>query len=67
MNEDWSKIYTSPDFFKSELVRQFLIDNEVEAVIMNKQGYPYVIGEVEVYVKPEDSTKALELIVQNNL
>ena len=67
MNDSWVKIYTSSDFFKSEMVRQILIQNEIEAVILNKKGYPYNIGEVEVYVQPDHFQSALELIVQNDL
>ena len=67
MNDSWIKVYTSSDFFKSELVRQFLVDNDIEAVILDKKGYPYLIGEVEVFVQPEHSKNASELIAQNNL
>ncbi|MBC8051563.1 MAG: hypothetical protein H7Y13_00705 [Sphingobacteriaceae bacterium] len=67
MNDSWVKIYTSKDFFKSEMVRQFLVDNNIEAVILNKQGYPYNIGEIEVYVQPLFSLQAIELIAQNDL
>lgn len=62
MNDNWVKVFTSADFFKSELVRQHLIENDVEAVIINKQGYPYNIGNVEVYVQPEHSERAQQLI-----
>lgn len=67
MEAGWVKIYTSPDFFKSELVRQVLIDHEIEAIIINKQGFPYRIGEVEVYIHELDFQKALEIIVKNEL
>ena len=67
MNDSWVKVYSSTDFFKSEMVKQFLVDNEIEAVILNKQGYPYNIGQVEVYVQPGLSQQALELIGQHNL
>ena len=67
MNPDWVKIYTSHDFYKSELVRQALIDNEIEAVIINKQGFPYQIGEVEVYIKDSCFQKAIEVIIKNEL
>jgi hypothetical protein len=67
MNDSWVKIYTSADFFKSEMVRQVLIDHEIDAVILNKQGYPYNIGQVEVYVQPDLFQSALELIVKNDL
>jgi len=67
MEAGWVKIYTSADFFKSELVRQVLIDHEIEAIIINKQGFPYRIGEVEVYIHEVDFQKALEIIVKNEL
>lgn len=67
MNEDWIKVFTSADTFKSEMVKQFLVESGVEAVILNKQGYPYIIGEVEVYVSPTESQQALDLISQSGL
>jgi hypothetical protein len=67
MNEDWNKVYTSTDFFKSELVRQHLIENGIEAVILNKQGYPYQIGYVEVYVKPDQFQQATDLIAESDV
>lgn len=67
MEAGWVKIYTSVDFFKSELVRQVLIDHEMEAIIINKQGFPYRIGEVEVYIHEDDFQNALEIIVKNEL
>lgn len=67
MEAGWIKIYTSADFFKSELVRQVLIDHEMEAIIINKQGFPYQIGEVEVYIHEDNFQKALEIIIENEL
>ncbi len=67
MNEDWNKVYTSTDFFKSELVRQHLSENGIEAVILNKQGYPYQIGYVEVYVKPDQFQQAMDLIAESDV
>ena len=62
MQKDWVKIYSSSDFYKSELLRQALIENQIEAVLVNKQGYPYNIGEVEIYIHNLDMDKAMEMI-----
>ena len=67
MEQNWIKIYTSHDFFKSEIVRQILIDNEIEAVIIDKQGFPYQFGEVEVYIHQDNFQQAIELIVKQEL
>ncbi len=67
MENNWVKIYTSRDFYKSELVRQVLIDHGMEAIIMDKQGFPYRIGEIEVYIHGDNFNEALELIIKNEL
>ena len=67
MDDSWVKVYTSSDFFKSEMIRQFLVENEIEAVILNKQGYPYNIGEIEVYVQPTLVQQAKELIAKSEI
>ena len=67
MEQGWIKIYTSNDFFKSELVRQVLMDYELSAILINKQGFPYRIGEVEVYIHPDNFNQAIEIIVKNEL
>ncbi len=67
MDNDWVKIYTSSQFFKSEMVKQILIDNEIEAVIMNKQDSAYKFGFVEVHVHESNFQKALEIILNNDL
>ena len=67
MEQGWVKIYTSNDFFKSELIRQALVDHEIEAILMNKQLSSYNIGEVEVYIHQDDFQKALEIIIKSEL
>ncbi len=67
MSQTWVKIYTSHDFMKSEIVRQVLIDHEIEAVLMNKQDSSYKFGFVEVYIHPDNFDKAIEIIIQNEL
>jgi hypothetical protein len=67
MEQGWVKIYTSHDFFKLEIVRQILTDHELSAILINKQGFPYRIGEVEVYIHPDNFQHAIEIIVQNEL
>ncbi|WP_207421701.1 putative signal transducing protein [Desertivirga brevis] len=67
MRNDWVKIYTSNDFYKSEIVRQILVDHGVEGVLLDKQGFPYKIGEVEIYVHRDHFNEALEIIIKNEL
>lgn len=67
MSDSWVKIYTSQQFMKSEIVRQVLIENEIDAVLMNKQDSSYKFGYVEVYIHPSNFEKAIEIIIQNEL
>ena len=67
MDKNWVKIYTSTDFFKAEIVRQVLIDHEIEAVLMNKQDTSYKFGEVHVHIPQEYAQQASEIILQNEL
>lgn len=66
MNDKWIKIYTSHQFFKSDMVKQILIDKGIDAVVMNKQDTAYKFGEIEVYIPQIDYSNALEIIIQNN-
>ncbi len=42
-----------------------LIENDIEAVLLNKQLSGYNIGSVEVYIHQEDFSKAVEIIALN--
>lgn len=67
MEKNWVKIYTSNDFYKAEIVRQVLIDHEIEAVMMNKQDTSYKFGEVQVHIPNIHFEEALEIILKNDL
>jgi hypothetical protein len=36
-------------------------------VLMDKQGFPYRLGEVEVYIHHQDFDRAIEIIIKNQL
>jgi len=61
--ENWKCVYATDQEYKAELVKGFLFNENIEAVIYNKKDSAYVIfGEVKVYVQPEDEHLAVELI-----
>ncbi|MFM6975840.1 MAG: putative signal transducing protein [Sphingobacteriaceae bacterium] len=67
MAANWIKVYTTSDFFKAELVKQVLIENEMEAILMNKKDSSYQFGEIQILVPELQFAQAIELITQNNL
>jgi hypothetical protein len=67
MEKDWVKIFTSSDFYRAEIIKQMLIENDIDAVLLNKQLSGYNIGAVEVYIHQEDFSKAVEIMALNQL
>lgn len=67
MEKDWIKIFTSPDFYRAEIIKQVLIENAIDVVLLNKQLSGYNIGAVEVYIHQEDFSKAVEIMALNQL
>jgi len=66
MEKNWIKIFTSSDFYRSEIVKQVLCENEIEAVLLNKQASSHRdFGNVEVYIHQENFSSAIELMVLN--
>ncbi|MDR1673057.1 MAG: DUF2007 domain-containing protein [Bacteroidales bacterium] len=62
MNE-WKCIYTANQRYKAEIIKGILANENIEAVIMDRQDSSYtVFGDIQVYVQPEDENLAVELI-----
>lgn len=65
--EQWQKVFSSTDFFQAELLKQLLVANDIEAVLLNKKDSSYQFGEAQVLVAESDRERAEALILQNNL
>ena len=63
----WRILKTSNQVFELEMMKGFLLDNGIDAVLMNKQDSSYqVFGEGELLVKEEDIRHADELLNQTH-
>lgn len=62
MEEDWVKVYSSPQLYEVELIRGLLSEHEIESVTIDKQDSAYLFGVVELYVKVENAFQAKQLI-----
>jgi len=68
MEKNWIKIFTSANYYRSEMVKQALAGYHIESVILSKQDSSYHnFGEVEVYVHQNDFSNALEVIILNQI
>ena len=63
----WSILKTSNQVFELEIMKGFLLENGIDAVVMNKQDSSYqVFGEGELLVKKEDVQQAKKLLNQSD-
>ncbi|WP_419802087.1 hypothetical protein [Mucilaginibacter sp.] len=68
MEADWVKIFTSANFFQSEMVKQLLIQHEIEVVLMNKRDSAHnTFGQVEVFIHQSEFSRAIEILVLNDI
>ena len=68
MENTWIKIYTTENAYEAEIVKQALIENEIPAVVMNKQDSSYkAFGVLNVLVHPENVDKALVFLSENEM
>jgi hypothetical protein len=68
MEQNWIKIFTSTNFYQSEMVKQMLIENHIDAVLLNKQDSSHRnFGNIEVYIHQEDFAQAVEIMILNQI
>jgi hypothetical protein len=68
MEKNWVKIFSSSNYYQSEMVKQALVGHHIESVLLNKQDTTYrTFGEVEVYIHQEDFSNAIEIIILNQI
>jgi uncharacterized protein len=61
--DDWVNVYSTNNVSEAEIIKGKLENEGINSVIVNKRDSSYVVfGPVEVFVNPEDSTKAKEII-----
>lgn len=69
MEKDWVKVFSSDRPFEAEIVKGMLLDNDIEAVLLNRQSSSYNItlpGQVELYVHESMEKLAKDLVHNHN-
>jgi hypothetical protein len=68
MEKNWVKIYSSADYYKSEMIKQALAVNSIDTVLLNKQDSSYcTFGDIELYIRQEDFSSAIEVLILNQI
>lgn len=62
MDNNWRKVYSTGTLYKAEIVKDVLEENDIQAVLLNKQDSFYHFGDIEIYVQPDDVIRAKFLI-----
>ncbi len=58
----WQSVYATRFGYRAEIVKAVLADNDIQAVVVDKQDTAYHFGQIEVYVTADDVLKAVKLI-----
>ena len=67
MEKNWINIFSSVNPIEVEIIKQLLDENNITAVTLNKQDSSYnLFGSIDLYVKKENRTIALQLIHKQN-
>lgn len=68
MERNWIKIFTSADYYRSEIIKQMLCEHHIDAVLLNKQALSHRdFGDVEVYIHQQDFSHAIEVMILNQI
>ncbi len=68
MEKNWVKIFTSADYYKSEMIKQALAGHHIDTVMLNKQDSSHrTFGNIEVYIHQKDFSNAIEVLILNQI
>ena len=60
---NWVKVYTTTDLQLAELLKAVLINEQIDAVVLNKKDTSYIsFGYIELYVDAANEQLATEII-----
>ncbi|MGB1205113.1 MAG: hypothetical protein ACPG5B_05675 [Chitinophagales bacterium] len=62
MEINWKKAYSDRLLYRIEIAKAVLADNDIDAVVVNKQDSAYLFGEIELYVPQTELLKAINII-----
>jgi hypothetical protein len=69
MEKDWVKIFSSDRPFEAEIVKGMLLDNGIDAILLNRQSSSYTFlipGQAELYVHQTQEETAKSLVQHHN-
>ena len=65
---NWVRVYSSTNLQHIELLKHILKENDIDAIVMNKQDSFYItIGEIDLMVKGEEVLRSKKIISETKL
>lgn len=62
MQPDWVKVYSTDQLYKALIMKEKLLDEGIQAFIVNKRDSVYAFGDVELYVQPDQAVLSIHII-----
>ena len=60
--EKWIKVFSTQKMYEAEIVKGVLMENDIQAIVMNKQDSSYFFGNYEIMVEHDNVIKAIKII-----
>jgi hypothetical protein len=68
MEKNWVRIFKTFNYYQAEIVKQVLIENEIDSVLLNKQDSSHrTFGDIEIYIHQQDFSNAIEIMILNQI
>jgi len=67
MDRNWKRVYFTGQIHRAEIVKSILEDNDIPSVIVDKRDSSYLVGDIELFVRPEDEILSKLIIEQHSL
>ena len=67
MEDNLIEIFAANEMYKIDIIRELLMDNDIESFTLNQKGSSFLIGDIRLYVDKKDESKAKELISKHKV
>ncbi|MEL6536468.1 MAG: DUF2007 domain-containing protein [Bacteroidota bacterium] len=58
----WKRVYETQVMYRAQMVKDLLEEQEIPALVVNKQNSPYLLGNLEVHVPSDYTLRAIHFI-----
>jgi len=63
----WINVHSANEEYQAEIIKSLLLRNGLTPVTIDRKDDGFRLGRIDIYVKPEEFEKSLELIKTNQV